>query len=450
MISLIQLTAIAAVGTIAGSLGGNDSGFLKPVKTIFVDNAYSATPVAFCLVTRGKKQYVAYYDANRQMTVACRELDSNKWTYQRLDDYIGWDSHNSVTFAFDSKGYIHLSGNMHAVPLRYYRTTKPEDITTFVRVESMTGDGESHVTYPRFIAGPKGELLFSYRDGGSGNGNEIVNCYDVSTGKWARYIPKLLFDGKGERNAYYAGPIKDSRGFYNIAWVWRDNPDCTTNHDVSYAKSPNYRDGFQKSDGTPVELPLTLANSEVIDPAPTGSGLLELGLSLDSHDRVMITYLKRDDKDKTQIYTARREQSGWKIYRTTDWTDRWDPSGVGAIPRMIQSSPPQPWKRGKLFQTFRNKYLGDSLQIRFMDEATLKQTGKAVQLYPAEYTQPAEMHTEDWRVNIQTFGLETLKRDRRMWALRWESAGQNRDLPRQCAPPPSRLEVVEMTVCEGE
>ena len=238
---------------------------VKPVRSVFVDNVWSGTNAAFCLVTRGGRQYVAYYNADRQMTVASRSLDSDKWSYQKLDDFAGWDSHNYVTFAFDSEGCIHLSGNMHGAPLRYYRTSKPEDITTFTRVDSMTGKDEKRVTYPWFPVGPNGEMLFSYRDGGSGNGNEIVNVYDVSTRTWRRYIPGVLFDGQGLMNAYYCGPTRDRKGTYHYAWLWRDTPDCTTTHDVSYARSATLRD-FTKSDGTAIQLPLTIRNTEIIDP----------------------------------------------------------------------------------------------------------------------------------------------------------------------------------------
>ena len=43
----------------------------------------------------------------------------------------------------------------------------------------MVGDREVSCTYPRFIRGPAGELIFAYRDGRSGNGADIYNVYDV-------------------------------------------------------------------------------------------------------------------------------------------------------------------------------------------------------------------------------------------------------------------------------
>ncbi|MDH7602281.1 MAG: BNR repeat-containing protein [Armatimonadota bacterium] len=424
--------------------------FLKAVKSVVVGNVWSGAPVGFCIATRGNKQYVAYYDADCRMTIACRSLDSDTWTYQKLEDRVGWDSHNGITFAFDCDGCIHLAGNMHGSPLRYYRTTKPEDITTFVRVESMVGANEQRCTYPRFGTTPNGALTFSYRDGGSGNGNEIVNVYDAAAKKWTRLLDKPLFDGEGKRNAYYTGPVRDQHGIYHLAWVWRESPDCSTNHDVSYARSPDYKSRFEKSDGTPIPLPITLANAEVIDPVPTKGGLLNnIALSLDSQDRPMVTYIKFDEVGRTQIYTARREQSGWRIYRTTDWKDRWEFSGGGSIPTMISFTGPQVWNSGRLCQVFTNKFLSPHQQVRFLDEATLKQIGEPVPLLPEELVTPRARHTQDWQVNIVGVNFGALRKNGRMWVLRWESAGANRDRPRDTVPPPSRLEVIELTTADS-
>ena len=87
-------------------------------------------PVRFCLLTDNGRQYVAYYDADHQMTVASRMLDSNEWQFQMLPSKVGWDSHNYITMSIDKAGQLHVSGNMHANPLVYFRTEQAGDITT--------------------------------------------------------------------------------------------------------------------------------------------------------------------------------------------------------------------------------------------------------------------------------------------------------------------------------
>ncbi len=95
-----------------------------------VSKVVSEFPVGFCLLTTPERQYVAYYDADRNMVVASRKLDTTAWVYQVLPTKIVWDTHNYVTMVIDSVGQLHVSGNMHNVPLIYFRTEKPGDITT--------------------------------------------------------------------------------------------------------------------------------------------------------------------------------------------------------------------------------------------------------------------------------------------------------------------------------
>ena len=94
-------------------------------KTLDIAPVWSAHPVGFSLLTHDKQQLVAFYDQERRMTIACRRLDEDHWQFARLPSTVGWDSHNSVTMAVDSAGQVHVCGNMHCVPLVYFRTTRP-------------------------------------------------------------------------------------------------------------------------------------------------------------------------------------------------------------------------------------------------------------------------------------------------------------------------------------
>jgi hypothetical protein len=164
---------IAAVVT-----GSAASGELVLSETLEISKVPSEFPVGFSLLTTPDRQYAAYYDAERHMTVAARPLDSSAWTYQKLPSQVIWDSHNSVTMALDSAGDLHVSGNMHCVPLVYFRTAKPGDITSLTPAK-MTGVLEDRVTYPRFFKDHEGRLIFTYRRGGSGNG---INHQDYGAG----------------------------------------------------------------------------------------------------------------------------------------------------------------------------------------------------------------------------------------------------------------------------
>ena len=127
-----------------------------------------------------------------------------------LPSKVGWDSHNYVTMALDATGNLHVSGNMHCVPLIYFRTSTPDDLATLQRC-SMTGQNEQRCTYPRFLTDAGNNLLFTYRDGSSGNGQNFFNRYDPRQRTWEPFLDDPLFDGEHERNAYPSGPRARSR-----------------------------------------------------------------------------------------------------------------------------------------------------------------------------------------------------------------------------------------------
>ncbi|MEO0588610.1 MAG: BNR repeat-containing protein, partial [Planctomycetota bacterium] len=185
-------------------------------------------------MTHGDRQYLAYYNADRRMVVAQRSLDDSAFERfvlpsestkpprhsEATSTIQGWDSHNYITMAVDRDGHLHLSGNMHRDPLLYFRSDVPGDITTLTQVHAMVGSEEDHCTYPKFKTAPNGSLLFHYRDGGSGNGNEIYNVYDTATRTWSRFLKNGLISGQGKRNAYQRGPVLGPDGWYHLLWMW--------------------------------------------------------------------------------------------------------------------------------------------------------------------------------------------------------------------------------------
>ena len=405
-----------------------------------VARVWAGHPVGFSLLTAPPRQFVAFYDDERRMIAGQRELDSAEWAFITLPETVGWDSHNSIFMTQDAAGHIHLAGNMHVHPLRYFRTETPDDITTLVRVEAMTGDEEDRVTYPRFFTGPDGALLFSYRDGGSGRGNEIINRYDTETRAWSRLLDVPLVDGEGVRNAYFDGPRLGPDGYFHMCWVWRDTPDCETNHSLSYARSRDMVN-WERSDGTPFDLPITFATSEVVDPVPPGGGLINgnARLGFDREQRPLITYHKHDDAGNTQIHIARLESGEWVRRRITDWDYRWDFSGRGTIIFEIRLLGGARSVEGHIEQTYQHDAKGNG-RLR-LDPETLAIVD---QLPPTEPIQPRHLRGPQsdfpgmqvrWRSDSGRAEPANAR-----YFLRWETLGANRDRPRDPPlPEPSQL-----------
>lgn len=413
------------------------------VEKIPVAPVWSAASVGFALQTAGNRQFVVFYDANRQMTAGQRELDSKEWTFQKLPDFfIGWDSHNYITMAIDDDGYLHVSGNMHVVPLIYFRSEKPYDVTSLVQIKNMTGEKEQKCTYPVFLKGPSGELIFTYRDGSSGSGDQIYNVYDLKTKTWKRLLDRPMSDGRGQMNAYFQGPTLGPDGWFHMTWVWRDTIDCETNHDLCYARSRDLVH-WETADGRPIELPIRPDTSGVIvDPVKIKEGMLNGNgkIGFDSQNRIILAYHKFDANGSTQLYNARWEDGTWKIYQTSDWNYRWYFSGGGSINNEIGITPVTV-KDDRLEQRYSHSKEGSGIFV--LDEQTLK---PLTIIQPKPWPQDIKAVRSTFPQMKVRIGSDTgAPADDAEYILRWEILPPFRDQPRPKPwPEPSMLEVYKV------
>lgn len=433
-IGVAVMTMLACAGAGAADYAVRSSAELGEV--------WAGHPVGFAFAENGDALWVGFYDHQRYMVVGRRPLDAREWTLHRTKERVGWDSHNSIAFGFDREGQLHVAANMHCVPLRYYRTERAGDVTSLTRVYKMTGRNERRCTYPRFLHAADGRLLFMYRDGGSGNGKRLINVYGETTKTWRRFVDQPLLSGGGKMNAYPTPILRDGKGLFHMAWVWRDTPDCATNHHLSYARSRGLKT-WTTSTGRPVPLPMTLDNAEVVDPVPPGGGLLNslVRLSLDAQGRPLIAYTRYDKSGHNQIHVARLEEGGWKRYQTTAWEHRWEFKGGGAIGAKIRFSGLRPYGDGsRLLQSVSHPTAGSG--HRLLDARTLQPVDETPRL-PRSPRALRAVEGDFPGLGVRT---RTLERDGVSYVLRWETLGANRDRPRpkDQTPPPSRLVLYEL------
>ncbi len=408
---------------------------------VFIDQVWAGHPVGFDLLTQEQRQYVAYYNKDRQMILASRQLNEKNWNKQILPSKVGWDSHNYVTIALDQQGYIHLSGNMHVDPLIYFRSEQPYDITNMQPVHRMTGEAETRVTYPRFMKDNEGRLLFMYRAGSSGNGRRLINRYDEETQSWERLIDEPLLNGQEQdMNAYPAGIKKGPDGWFHLVWMWRDTPDCQTNHDISYARSKDLKQ-WQTAAGEAVTLPITPENKKVVvDPVPSREGLINMGFGLgfDPSGRVVIHYHKYDEDGNSQIYLARWENGSWKIYQPSSWDHRWEFGGGGSVPCKVRGQPVQVLPDGRLVQSWSHEKYGSGTWL--LDPEAL-QPVDTIQLPPKIPRQLRNPNSDFEGIQVQWRGGSGKSPQPNMkYYLRWETLPQNRDRSREGPiPEPSDL-----------
>lgn len=236
-----------------------------PTVSFSVPTVHGVTFQQDGLTTYKGWQYAAYYQGNGsnstgKVAVGRRKLPAGAWQTLVLGDYTfsNVDSHNDVVLGICAvDGTIHLSFDHHGHPLKY-RASVPglaNDPENTAWNSSLFGPVEDHllsggatmtaVTYPRFIPTPSGKLLFTYRFGGSGGGDEILYEYDGLPSSWSlvgQYTSRSgsytgTFASGTDRNSYFDNTVFDANGRLHATWCWRETPDASSNHDLLYAYS---------------------------------------------------------------------------------------------------------------------------------------------------------------------------------------------------------------------
>ena len=284
-------------------------------------------------------QYIAYYDSAQRLVIGKRTLGSAKWTLHTTQ-YSGkaTDAHNTISIIVDGKGCLHVSWDHHNNKLRYARSIMPGSILLTDEL-SMTGQKESKVTYPEFYRLPNGNLLFLYRDGGSGNGNLMLNHYDFQTEQWTQ-LQDGWINGEGKRSPYWQMAI-DKAGTIHVSWVWRESPDVASNHDMCYARSKDGGHTWEKSTGEKYALPITEATAEYALRIPQNSELINsTSMSTDDEGHPYIaTYWRDSGSAIPQYHLIYNDGQQWKTQQISKRTTPFSLSGSGT--KRIPMSRPQ-------------------------------------------------------------------------------------------------------------
>ncbi|MFA9389008.1 MAG: BNR repeat-containing protein [Prolixibacteraceae bacterium] len=291
------------------------------------------------IVSLNGYQFVAYYDTSATVVLAKRKTNEDQWQVHRTK-YKGNvnDAHNIISIMVDGDGYLHMSWDHHNNALNYCQSLEPFGIEMGGK-EKMIGSNEQVVSYPEFYRFSNGDLLFAYRDGGSGNGNLVLNRYHLNSKSWER-IQSNLIDGEKKRNAYWQLFI-NSKDEILLSWVWRESPDVASNHDLCFAKSVDGGLHWVDSKAKVYQLPIRQNTAEVIFPIPQNSNLInQTSMCSDERGNAYIaTYFKLKDDSSTQFHLIYQHGLNWKHSTISDRADDFNLSGMGT--RRIPISRPQ-------------------------------------------------------------------------------------------------------------
>jgi hypothetical protein len=291
------------------------------------------------IVSFGDSQYVSFYNQQRHVVLGKRKLGTEKWQLVTTP-YQGnvADAHNSISIMVDGEGYLHVAWDHHNNALRYAKSVSPGSLVLTEKM-SMTNRNEESVSYPEFFKLNNTKLLFFYRDGKSGQGNLVINDYDISTKKWTQLHSNLL-NGEGKRNAYWQACV-DNKGTVHLSWTWRESPDVASNHDIAYARSKDGGRTWEKSNGEIYNLPITQATAEYAIKIPENSELINQTSMSCSEDGVPViaSYWREQNSNVPQYHLIYHNEDGWKSINLNFRKTPFSLSGVGT--RQIPISRPQ-------------------------------------------------------------------------------------------------------------
>ncbi len=335
-----------------------------------VGEGYAATSVntavfrGSSLATHGDTQYISYYDPEGYVILGKRKLGKEEWSLHSTQ-YKGnvKDAHNIISIGVDGEGYLHVSFDHHGHPLRYAKGIAPGSLE-LGELQSMTGIDEDDVTYPEFYTMPDGDIIFAYRSGASGRGNLVLNRYLTKDKKWTR-IHDILIDGEGKRNAYWQ-MMSDREGVLHLSWVWRETWLVETNHDLCYARSKDGGRTWERSDGTPYQLPITMSTAEIAWEIPQKSELInQTSMTADSNGNPYIaTYWRDADSSVPQYRLVWHDGKKWNMETVGRRTQAFSLSGGGT--KMIPIARPRIVSDGKkACYIFRDQERGSKVSVAY-------------------------------------------------------------------------------------
>lgn len=273
--------------------------------------------------------YVSYYDSTGHVVLAFKPGRERPWSSVRtsLKGNVA-DAHNSISMITDGEGYLHVAWDHHNSKLNYCRSKGPGSVA-LTKPMKMIGKNENSVTYPEFHRLENGDVVFLYRDGESGSGNLVMNLYDVKKHKWKR-VQSTLIDGENERNAYWQA-VASPDGTIHLSWVWREEPDVATNHDICYARS---RDGgvtWEKTNGEKYTLPIRASNAEYAMTIPQQSELINQTsmYATDDDQPVIATYWRKEGTTVPQFFVVWYDGTEWKHEQVSQRTQPFSLKGAG-------------------------------------------------------------------------------------------------------------------------
>ncbi len=293
------------------------------------------------ILTYNGYQYTAFWNTNRAVVMARRALPDGGWQKFEFTDYHNTtdDAHNTISLGVcPNDGTLHIAFDHHGDNLHYRKSqqgfmTDPANANwssgSFSAVTgTLTSGTVTAVTYPRFVTTPQGNMLFEYRYGTSGSGDQYLYEYNGNSHSWTslgKYIDGISYS----INAYPHGLAygKNSSRLH-VAWCWRETSNASTNHDLLYIYSDDNGRTWKNNNGSTVGT----TGSSFVNKNSSGikvwtinqnRGLInQEHMAVDNNGRVhvLLSHLPDSEPDDSDFTSARTKSLYFHYFRDQSGT----------------------------------------------------------------------------------------------------------------------------------
>ena len=215
-------------------------------------------PSAQC---RDGKTYIVYPGANLDPLVVCYDHAGRRWSgpVRAGENPLVNDDHGNPSMLIDAAGFIHVFYGCHAGPMKYAKSAKPLDISSFTKMP----DPAAKATYPQVMQMSDGTMCLFYRAGAHCDDWVLRTSADGGA-NWGE--AQALIKGVPPQDAWYAGFAKGPGDTVHAGFVWKDDnnalrspgPEYVHRYDLYYMRR-DARGLWRNASGEELKLPVAKA-----------------------------------------------------------------------------------------------------------------------------------------------------------------------------------------------
>lgn len=273
------------------------------------------------IVTLGEKTHVAWLDSPPEgFRVRVRTLDRRtaQWspTYTVGEAY---DNHGGPALSVDGKGFLHIVYYPHHHAFRYRRSKQPNDASAW---EDEIQFGQ-RCTYPTLVCGPDDTLYLTCRRSFSDKPWQVELWTKRPNQPWRGPVPLLLSRYKGY--AHFQESLAwgaDHRTLHLCCRLHEktDRGAYGRLQTVGYMVSRDFGRSWQRSDGSPVELPATAETIEVLASGGVdhGRALRAGAMAIDAAGKPHVTYSVRESHSAQTLVATPKGDGNWRRIDLTE------------------------------------------------------------------------------------------------------------------------------------